>query len=63
MMPPPVVADHVPPRAPRGARGGASSLLGDAMGEGLRDTAVMRQGSVTMMYGRRLRNRRRCCCF
>ena len=33
-MPPPVVADHVPHRAPRGARGGASPLLGDAMGEG-----------------------------
>ncbi len=33
-MPPPVVADHVPHRAPRGARGGASPLLGDAMGKG-----------------------------
>ena len=33
-MPLPVVADHVPHRAPRGARGGASPLLGDAMGKG-----------------------------
>ena len=33
-MPPPVVADHVPHRAPHGAMGGASPLLGDAMGEG-----------------------------
>jgi len=33
-MPLPVIADHVPHRAPFGARGGASPLLGDAMGEG-----------------------------
>jgi hypothetical protein len=46
-MPPPVVADHVPHRDPRGARGGHPLFL--AM-RWARDTAAMRRGSVTMMY-------------
>ncbi len=58
-MHPPVVADHVPHRAPRGARGGHPLSLAT---QWAKDTTMMPQGLATMMYGScPCRRRCRCC--